>query len=303
MQNIKMPLLELGSKIGIVAPARKVSEDEIQPFIKWVQKQGWVAVLGANLFGNCHQFSGTDAERLSDFNQMLRDDEIKAIFFARGGYGSVRIVDNIDWQALIQNPKWLCGYSDMTVFHQHVAANFVVPTLHCHMPISFLQYQEKAFETALELTSHLLVNGNVAYALPKEYEGVFIESLPVYGGNLSVLYSLLGSKSLHYPSQDYILLLEDLDEFLYHIDRMMIALKRAGYFARVKAVLIGGMTDMKDNAIPFGKNALSIVSDCMEDLGVPVYSNFPAGHIAANFPVPFGLHATIQDNSIKFASF
>jgi len=302
MINSQMPKLMPGDSIGIVAPARKVTKDDLSPFVDWCKKQGWKVVYGSHLFGEFNQFSGTDLERASDMNELLNNAEVKAIFCARGGYGAARIVDIIQWEVLAKNPKWICGYSDVTVFHSHIQQVLKMPSLHCFMPISLLQYDSNSLEKSLKLTADFLCNGEVSFELPDNFNNINIEADQLIGGNLSVLFSLLGSISLPQNNKNTLLFLEDLDEYLYHIDRMTVGLKRAHFFNQFDAIITGGLTDMKDNTIHFGKSAVEILQNHAIGLNIPIYSNFPAGHIEQNFPIPFGIPVKISNNSISFAT-
>lgn len=272
------PFLNKGDKVGIVAPARKISKDELGPSLDIIRNYGLDAVCSNNLFSEDNQFAGSDKTRTMELQQMLDDVSVKAIMFARGGYGSVRIIDKLDFSKFIANPKWLIGYSDITVFHGHVVRNFGIQTLHASMPINFAENTKPALDSLFDVLYGKLPDYEFEQHplnRPGTAEGILT------GGNLSVLYSLLGSRS--FPETDgKILFLEDLDEYLYHIDRMMMGLKRAGKLTNLAGLLIGGMTDMNDNAVPFGKTAGEIVRDAVDEYGYPVCFGFPAGHIADN---------------------
>jgi muramoyltetrapeptide carboxypeptidase len=298
----KLPHLQKGDSVGLVATARKVSPEEMQPFKNWVAKQGWNLIEAKNLYKSDRQFAGTDKERASDMNEMLSNPEIKAIFCARGGYGTVRILEQVDFNLLLQNPKWLCGFSDVTVLHQHLFHKLNhFPSLHSMMAISFHQYKESEWSEPAALLANILRGKQLSFNLPENFtQAEGLEGV-ISGGNLSVLYSLLGSESLD-SFKDCILFLEDLDEYLYHVDRMMIALKRAGVFNGVKAVIAGGLTAMNDNAIPFGKTAEAILSEHFNELNIPFYTGFPSGHLASNFPIPFGYVLKISQNKATFTA-
>lgn len=281
--------LKKGDKIGIVATARKISEIELAPAIKIIEEKGLVPVLGNNLFGQFHQFSGTDAERCEDLQHMLDDERIKAIMVARGGYGTVRIIDSLDFTAFTKHPKWIIGYSDITVLHSHINKTLGIATLHATMPINFLQ---DAFAT--ETLFNALFGEKIHYnfdAHPLNRNG--IAEGEIVGGNLSLLYALCGSVS-DITTDGKILFIEDLDEYLYHIDRMMMNLKRSGKLSRLKALVVGGMTDMKDNTIPYGKTAEEIIAEHVAEYDYPVCFNFPAGHIKNNYALKLGATAHLK---------
>jgi muramoyltetrapeptide carboxypeptidase len=282
MNLIQPPYLKKGDKIGIVATARKISTAEINPAIAVLKSWGLEVVLGNNLFNSDNQFSGTDNERADDLQTLLNDTSVKAIISARGGYGTVRIIDQIDFTTFIKNPKWLIGYSDITVLHSHIH-NMGIETLHATMPINFSKNAE-----ALESLRKALFGEKIKYEIeahPLNKKGIAEGEL--IGGNLSILYSLSGSIS-DIDTTGKILFLEDLDEYLYHIDRMMMNLKRAGKLSHLAGLVVGGMTDMKDNTIPFGKTAEEIILDAVREYNYPVCFNFPAGHIDKNVALPFG---------------
>jgi muramoyltetrapeptide carboxypeptidase len=288
------PYLKKGDKIGIVAYARKISKEQLQDAEKLFGNWGVEIVYGKNLFKEDHQFSGTDEERAEDLQAMLDDENIKAVISARGGYGTIRIIDKIDFAKFRKHPKWVIGYSDITVLHSHIH-NFGIETLHSTMPINFC-LNDEANETlrkalfgealSYEIVSHPLNRSGNA-------EGELV------GGNLSLLYALTGSIS-DIDTTDKILFIEDLDEYLYHVDRMMINLKRSGKLSGLAGLIIGGMTDMKDNAVPFGKTAEEIICDAVKEYDYPVCFNFPAGHVDRNLAIIMGRKVKLEvDNGSK----
>lgn len=282
--------LQKGDTIGILATARKIDETALKPAIKILESWGLRVVLGKTIGKEDHQLAGPDWLRAEDFQQMLDNPKIKAILGAKGGYGTVRMVDRIDFSSFKQKPKWIIGFSDMTVLHSHIN-QMGIETLHAIMAQSF----EKASPEALESLRKALFGEPLKYKIPAHpfnHKGSAKGEL--VGGNLSVIYSIIGSKSaLDYKGK--ILFIEDLDEYLYHIDRMMMNLKRNGYFDGLKAVIVGGMTSMNDNEIPWGKDALEIIQDVLKDTKIPVIYNFPAGHIKDNRALILG--KTVQVNT------
>ena len=282
MNLIQPPFLKPGDKIAIVASARKITLQELQTAIDTFKRWGLEVVLSKNLFGSDHQFSGTDAERAADLQSALDDDSIKAVISARGGYGTMRIVDQIDFTKFKQHPKWIIGYSDITVLHSHIH-NFGIETLHATMPINFSVNAE-----AVETMQKLLFGEKLVYQIEKHpLNKTGVVEAQVVGGNLSLLYALAGSaSSIH--TKGKILFIEDLDEYLYHLDRMMVSLKRYGKLSDLAGLVVGGMTDMKDNQIPFGKTAEEIILDAVKDYNYPVCFNFPAGHINRNLALVLG---------------
>ncbi|MBC8321268.1 MAG: LD-carboxypeptidase [Bacteroidetes bacterium] len=287
------PFLKKGDTVGIVAPAGKIGKEELEPSFEIIRNYGFDVVYSDNLFSEDNQFAGSDKIRTKEVQHLLDDESVKAIMFARGGYGSVRIIDNIDFSKFVTNPKWLVGYSDITVFHSHVNRNLGVKTLHASMPVNFTKNTKPALDSLFdslkgkfheyEFEQHPLNKAENA-------EGVLT------GGNLSVLYSLIGSVSFP-ETEGNILFLEDLDEYLYHIDRMMMGLKRAGKLTNLAGLLIGGMTKMNDNNIPFGKTAEEIIRDIVEEFDYPVFFGFPAGHIADNRALVMGGRVKLEINN------
>lgn len=279
------PPLKTGDKIGIMAAARKITSSELEKAIQIIKNHSFEVELGNSINVADNQFAGDDNLRANDLQQMLDNPDIKAIIFARGGYGSVRIIDKIDFSAFKKNPKWLVGYSDITVFHCHINKNIGVETLHASMPINFAENTEDSINTLFNTLRGEKVNFTIPSNHNLNRNG--IAKAEINGGNLSVLYSLLGSKS--FPDLNgKILFIEDLDEYLYHIDRMMMALKRAGAFNNLAGLLVGGMTKMNDNQISFGKSAEEIIRDVVDEYDFPIAFGFPAGHFNDNRAIIMG---------------
>ena len=249
--------MQQGDTIAIVCTARKITEAELRPAINTLEIWGYKVKLGSTIGLECDQFGGTDAERTADMQAQLDDPNVKAILCARGGYGTVRMVDGLDFSAFAKDPKWLIGYSDVTVLHAHINQIYGVPTLHATMPVNFATNAP----TALESLHQVLQGERPTYTFPSyelnsagEAEGILV------GGNLSVLYSISGSAS-DIDTDGKVLFLEDLDEYLYHVDRMMMQMKRSGKLAKLAGLVIGGMSDMNDNTIPFGRTAEQIIKE------------------------------------------
>ena len=281
---MKPPYLKSGDNVIIISTARKVSKEEIQPSIIILESWGLKVTLGGNLFKEENQFSGSDLERTQDLQNALDDPNIKAIICARGGYGTVRIIDQIDFSLFQKHPKWLCGFSDVTVIHNAIHS-LNISSLHSTMPLLF---PKEAQKEAVNTLRNNLFGEPISYTFPKndlntsnQLEGVLI------GGNLSIINNLIGTPS-DIDTTNKVLFLEDLDEYLYHIDRMMQQLKRSGLLTELKGLLIGHMSDMNDNAIPFGKNAYEIILETVKEFNYPVIFNFPAGHLNRNLAIKLG---------------
>ena len=283
--------LKKGDKIAIVSPARSITFEEVHPAIRFFQRHDLEVVLGSYIFSRQHQFAGSDEQRRRDFQHMLDDDQIRAIVCSRGGYGTVRIIDQLDFSKFREHPKWIAGFSDATVLHAHIQRQFGIETLHAAMPVNIKGDVE-------DETLHTMVNAlfgkGITYTYPKsglsrdgKAEGILT------GGNLSILSSLTGSVS-EPDTTGKILFLEDVDEYLYHIDRMMMTLKRAGKLEKLKGMIVGGMTRMNDNVIPFGKTAGSIIADVVKEYKFPVCFDFPAGHQDPNLALIMGRKVSLN---------
>lgn len=286
MNFISPPILQKGDVVGIVAPARKVSREEIATAITMLESWGLKVVLGKNLFGEYNQFSGTDSERAADFQSMIENHQVKAIICARGGYGSVRILSQIDLRYLQREPKWVVGYSDITVFHGMLNSWYMMESIHGIMPINFPADGKPNIST--ESLRNVLFGETPTYnAQAHPFNRYGSASGYLIGGNLSILYSICGSDA-DVITEGKILFIEDLDEYLYHIDRMMMNLKRNGKLRGLAGLIVGGMTDMNDNTIPYGKTALEIICEMVEGYNYPVCFDFPAGHQKENVALIMG---------------
>lgn len=272
--------LKKGDRVAIAATARKVSPQEMEPAIKLLQHWGLEVVIPEGLYAADNQMAGTDSHRAAVLQNLIDDNEIKAILCARGGYGTVRILDCLNLTALEQHPKWIIGYSDVTALHSHIHNLLGMETLHATMPINIPPDATAVPYPATDSLKQALFAGSCEYNIqcsttllrPGKAEGV------VVGGNLSVLYSIVGSQS-DIDTAGKILFIEDLDEYLYHIDRMMMCLKRSGKLRNLRGLIVGGMSDMHDNAIPFGKTAEEIIWDAVKEYDYPVCMGMPFGHI------------------------
>ena len=284
MKNTQIPNLKFGDTIALVSTARKVSKEELNFAINILESWGLKTVFGKNLFEEEHQFSGSVEQRRQDLQEAIDDENVKAILFVRGGYGSIQVLDYVDWSGFQRNSKWLIGFSDITVFHSHIHQNFGIPTLHAAMPITF----QKNTDSSLENLRKVLFGEKISYQIETHsLNRIGKANTEIVGGNLSILYSLLASEG-QMNTDGKILFIEDLDEYLYHIDRMMHALKRAGMLKNLAGLIIGGMSDMNDNTIPFGKTAEEIIFDTVSEFNYPIAFGFPAGHIDNNNPIVFG---------------
>ncbi|WP_103069689.1 S66 peptidase family protein [Aquimarina sediminis] len=280
---LKPDFVTKGDKIAIVSTARKINEKEVREAVYLLKKWGLEPVIGSTIGKENNQFAGSDQERTLDFQEMLDDKEIKAIWCARGGYGTVRIIDQIDFSGFIKKPKWIIGYSDITVLHSHIH-NMGICSIHAPMPIDIYKGTKESIDSLKEI----IFGKEQMYIVPSSKKNIMGNCEgQLIGGNLSILYSLCGSAS-SLDTTGKILCIEDLDEYLYHIDRMLQNLKRNGYFDKLSGLIVGGMTKMHDNNIPFGKKVKRIILDSVAEYDFPVVFKFPLGHIEDNRAVILG---------------
>ena len=290
-QMITPPNLQKGDTIAILATARKNIDDNLKPAIDLLQSWGLNVVIGSTIGLDNNQLAGTDEQRAADFQQQMDNPNIKAIWCARGGYGTVRIIDLLDFTTFKKSPKWIIGFSDVTVLHNHLNT-MGFKSIHGIMPVTVARATPQAIKS-LRIS---LMGEQLKYEiLPFPMNKFGKASGELVGGNLSILYSLFGSPSA-IDCRDKILFLEDLDEYLYHIDRMMINLKRNGCLESIKGIIVGSMTKMKDNDIPWGKNAIEIIDDVTKKYNIPILYNFPAGHIQDNRALILGNRVTLDVN-------
>lgn len=286
---IKPQYLKKGDKVAIVCTARKLDKAQAEVAADLLRSWNLEPVLGATIGLDDHQLAGSDAQRAADFNAQLADPTVKAIWCARGGYGTVRIIDLIDFDLLLSNPKWIIGFSDVTVLHNHINT-LQMQTLHAIMAFSVPTCTAESI-SSLKQT---LFGQQVSFVIAGNSNNIVGKAVgEIVGGNLSIIYSLLGSKS-SIDTKGKILFLEDLDEYLYHVDRMMYNLKRNGLLEDLKALVIGGMTQMHDNEIPFGQNVQQIILSIVKEYNYPVVFDFPSGHLPENLALRLG--ATIDLN-------
>jgi muramoyltetrapeptide carboxypeptidase len=279
--------LEPGDTIGIVCPAGYMSLEKAQTCINTLQDWGYKVKIGKTLGSDSQNyFSGTDEERLNDFQQMLDDHEVKAILCARGGYGIGRIIEQINFKKFKQNPKWIIGFSDVTILHSHIYSNYKIATLHAPMASAFNDERYKsAFVQSLK---NALEGKKIKYQCAVHEFNTKGEAVgDLVGGNLSLLAHLVGSSS-DIKTKGKILFLEDVGEYLYNIDRMFYQLKRSGKLDKLAGLIIGGFTEMKDTKRPFGKSVYEIIADIMKEYNYPVCFNFPLSHDKENYSLKVG---------------
>ncbi|MBL7812090.1 MAG: LD-carboxypeptidase [Bacteroidetes bacterium] len=283
--------LRPGDTVALIAPARAVSKEEMAPFMQWCDSHGLRVRPGRHLYDRLNQFAGKAEQRAADFVEAWTDPEVKLVFAARGGYGCVQLLPFIPEEIWWQPGKLLCGFSDITTLNLALLKRGMM-ALHGPMAIHWYMHQQDPGNIpALE---QLLFKQNIEIDL---YNTLSEKQLPfngiLTGGNLSILYSALGTPEQ--PDTDgKVLFIEDLDEYLYHTDRMMRAMDRAGLLKNLAGMVVGGMADMKDNAIPFGKTAEEIIREVCGSYGYPMLFGFPAGHIPKNVCLLLGAHCTFD---------
>jgi len=285
------PYLVKGDKVGIVCTARKVSRADLNDGIALLKSCGLVPVLGKTIGAADNQYGGTDKLRAADLQEMLDDDEIKAVWCAKGGYGTVRIIDEINFYKFVKYPKWVVGYSDVTVLHSQIH-KLGFETIHAVMPVGISRNTAVAKQTLENAWSGKPVHYHIeSHSLNRLGTG----KGELVGGNISILYSLCGSHSA-INTDNKILFIEDLDEYLYHVDRMMVNLKRNGMLRNLRGLVVGGLTSMHDNSVPFGKTAQEIVLDAVSEYDYPVCFDFPAGHLKDNRALIMGRSTSLEVN-------
>jgi muramoyltetrapeptide carboxypeptidase len=294
------PFLHAGDKIGITAPASVVRYEDILPGIRlFTENWGLQVIEGKTLHSAFNQFSDTDENRLAEFQQMLDDPSVKAIVAARGGYGCSRIVDRLDFTGFMKSPKWIAGFSDLTVFLSRIY-QLGYASIHAQMAKSIAI---EGGTVAAESLKQILFGELPSYLLPAHALNRYgMANAEVIGGNLCMLAHMIGSET-EMDTSGKILFIEDIGEYLYNLDRMMIQMKRSGKLDNLAGLIVGQFTDMKDNARPtFGKNANEIIHEHVAGYNYPVCFDFPVGHVADNRAMGIGMHAHLEINE-KFVEF
>lgn len=290
------PYLQPGDTIGIVCPAGFMPAEKARACIQTLKKWGYKVVRGKTVGGKSkNYFSGTDEERLQDLQQFIDDPNIDAILCGRGGYGTTRILDGIDWKAFKKNPKWIIGFSDITVLHGYMHEKLGIASIHGPMAGAFNNGNgEDRFTFSLKDT---LEGKPVQYnSIPHPFNRTGKVKAPVIGGNLCLMAHSIGSNA-EYHTDGKILFIEDIGEQLYNIDRMMLQLKRAGKLKKLKALIVGGFSDNKDTERPFGKTAYEIIAEAVKEYKYPTCFGFPISHEKENVAIGIGQTYALEINN------
>jgi len=275
-----------GDKIRIVSPAGKIDEKYVLPAVEWLKKQGYRVELGRHVFDRHFQFAGTDKQRRKDLQDAMDDPDCNVILCSRGGYGTVRIIDRLNFSSFMEHPKWLVGFSDITILHACIN-NFQIPTVHGAMPRYFFNENGEVNENLVSLM-RILTGEKAKYTVETtSFNRNGKVNAELVGGNLSIITSLQGTL-YDLDTEGKILFLEDIDEFLYHTDRMIHQLKLSGKLDNLAGLILGDFTDMKDNESPFGMNVHEIIADAVKGFSYPVCFGFPAGHDKLNLALMLG---------------
>ena len=286
------PYLKKGDTIGVVCPAGFMPYEKAETCLQVLQEWGYEVKIGKTLGNQNNYFSGSDEERLNDLQAMLDDDDVHAILFGRGGYGMSRIIDQLDFTSFVLKPKWIVGFSDITLFHSHVLNNYKIAALHAPMAAAFNNREhENEFVQSLRHAlsgkkSHYKAEGH-PFNRPGAAAGKLI------GGNLALLAHATGTPSeIDYSGK--ILFIEDIGEYIYAVDRMMYQLKRSGKFDQLAGMIFGGFTDIKDTAVPFGQTIDEVLKAHINCFDFPVCFNFPVSHNRENYALKIGVEYELK---------
>ena len=291
---IKMPpYLKKGDLIGITCPAGYMAKEKAQTCIETLQQWGFEVMVGKTLGSSSNNyFSGTDEERLNELQAMLDDESIKAILCGRGGYGVSRIIDQLDFTRFKKKPKWIIGYSDITILHAHIYSNHKIASIHAPMAAAF---NNGEYENEYIASLHKAIIGKKANykcaAHPYNKQGTATGEL--IGGNLSLLTHIIGTPS-DIKTKNKLLFIEDIGEMIYNTDRMLYQLKRSGKLNGLAGLIIGGFTDVKDTDRPFGKSIEEVIHDVVKEYDYPVCFNFPVSHERENYALKVGVQYVLK---------
>lgn len=282
------PSLQPGDTIGITCPAGYMAAEKALTCINTLEQWGYRVKVGKTLGSDSDTyFSGTDEERLNELQQMLDDDDVKAVLCGRGGYGMSRIIDRLNFSRFKKKPKWIIGFSDITVLHAHLYSNFKIASLHAPMAAAF---NDDGFNNEYVLSLKAALEGKKAkyHCVPHVFNNKGEAVGELVGGNLTLLVNIIGTPS-EFKTRGRILFIEDVGEYLYSTDRMMYQLKRAGKLEKLAGLILGGFTDFKDTERPFGKTVYELIHDLVKEYDYPVCFNFPVSHDKENYALKMGV--------------
>lgn len=293
MNSVAPNFLKKGDIIEILAPAKFVTQEDLNFAKSFLEGLGYHVYIDKSNFTRDGVFAGTKRDRTERLQTSLDNKDIKAILFARGGYGTLQIIDDLNFTKFVRNPKWLIGFSDITTIICHIQQNFKIQSIHAPMAYNFNFTDKKC----LKILAHMLEGQRESVKIKSSnYNTTGTVQGEVIGGNLSILYSLVGSRSLT-NLKNKILFIEEIDEYLYHFERMLISLDRCGFLSNISGIIVGQMTSMHDNEIGFGKELNQIIFDLTKKYNYPKCFDFPLGHIKENIPVVVG--STVQLSVLK----
>ena len=297
IRMIRPAYLQNGDHVGIVAPAGIIKETDIEPAIKILQDWGLKIIKGRYLFEKSGFFAGTDQQRLEDFQAVLDNPDIRAVFCARGGYGIIRIIEQLDFSRFLKSPKWIIGYSDITILHIYLNHCLKCESFHALMPKNFEKARQEG--TSLPTLRSALFGESLKYDIKQNrHNKPGSASGKLTGGNLSIIYSLQATP-FEIKTKNKILFIEDTGEHIYHIDRMMMNLKISGKLKDLKGLIVGGMTGIKQTTPVFGKSAYEVISDIISEYTYPVIYGFPAGHLIPSLTLAMGRNIRMEVSDQK----
>tara|TARA_B100001250_G_scaffold408009_1_gene429674 strand:- start:594 stop:1517 length:924 start_codon:yes stop_codon:yes gene_type:complete len=293
--SIIPPFLKPGDQVEIVASAKFVLSKEIESAIHFFKQHKLDVKFNKSTFYQKNVFAGTISQRVQSLDAALNDKTIKAILFARGGYGTIQIIDSVNFDTLYKNPKWLIGFSDITTVLMHIYSQFNISSIHGPMAYNFNDIGVNAGNCMINILKGEKTNIKADFSsfnITGKTHGKLI------GGNLSILCNLIGSTSMPEFDEDYVLFIEDIDEYLYHLERMMYMLDRAGLLKKLKGLIVGQMTGIMDNPISFGKDPSQLIQEIVKKYDYPLCFNFPIGHTTNNQSVIIGARIRLEVNEL-----